>query len=465
MNAMKKLLSFRRNLFKNRKRSSFGTRVKFSKRFLRNDNSGVRFIFPVAAILSTFTLVACQSPPNSKTVIKFWAMGAEGEHVQKLLPEFNRRYPDLEVKIQGIPWTAAHEKLLTAYAGNSLPDICQIGNTWIPEFNLLNALENLNDWLANATAIKRENYFPGIWETNVIDSAVFGIPWYVDTRLLFYRKDILAKAGYDHPPRTWDEWLEVSRKIKQLPGGQEKYALLLPTNEWVPFVVVGLAAGSSLLRDGNRYGDFSGAPFTAAFEFLMKFYHDKLAPAGITRITNIYQGIAEGFFTMYITGPWNIGEFQRRLPAELQDKWMTAPLPGRDTLTPGTSLAGGSSLVLFKNSKKKAPAWKLIEYLSEAQQQLEFYKITGDLPAVREAWQDTAFTNNAYIKAFYQQLEHVAPTPKIPEWEQIAMKVQQYAEAASVQQMPVAAALAALDRDINRILEKRRWLLDRSKNE
>ena len=415
--------------------------------------------FGLFLLLSIIT--ACQSPTGSKTAVKFWAMGAEGEHVQKLMPEFYRRYPGIEVKIQGIPWTAAHEKLLTAYAGNSLPDLCQLGNTWIPEFNLLNALENLNARLANATTIKRENYFPGIWVTNVIDSAVFGIPWYVDTRLLFYRKDILAQAGYKNPPRTWDEWFEVSKKIKQLPGAREKYALLLPTNEWTPFVLTGLQTGSLLLKEENRYGNFSGAQFSRAFSFLMQFYRDKLAPVGVTQVTNIYQGLAEGFFAMYITGPWNIGEFQRRLPAALQDQWMTAPMPGPDANTPGVSLAGGSSLVMFKNSTKKTEAWKLIEYLSEASQQLKFYKITGDLPAVRAAWKDTAFINNVYIQAFYQQLEHVVPTPMIPEWEQIAMKVQQYAEAASGEHLSVTEALQALDREVDIILEKRRWILSR----
>lgn len=415
----------------------------------------------VGLFLLLSIITACQSPTGSKTAVKFWAMGAEGEHVQKLMPEFYRRYPGIEVKIQGIPWTAAHEKLLTAYAGNSLPDLCQLGNTWIPEFNLLNALENLNARLANATTIKRENYFPGIWVTNVIDSAVFGIPWYVDTRLLFYRKDILAQAGYKNPPRTWDEWFEVSKKIKQLPGAREKYALLLPTNEWTPFVLTGLQTGSLLLKEENRYGNFSGAQFSRAFSFLMQFYRDKLAPVGVTQVTNIYQGLAEGFFAMYITGPWNIGEFQRRLPAALQDQWMTAPMPGPDANTPGVSLAGGSSLVMFKNSTKKTEAWKLIEYLSEASQQLKFYKITGDLPAVRAAWKDTAFINNVYIQAFYQQLEHVVPTPMIPEWEQIAMKVQQYAEAASGEHLSVTEALQALDREVDIILEKRRWILSR----
>lgn len=451
-------MSFWKNLFQRRRAIPIWNRARCLKGFLLNNQSReARNRLGLFALMLSF--LACQAPSEQKTVIKFWAMGAEGEHVQKLVPEFERRHPDIAVKVQGIPWTAAHEKLLTAYAGNSLPDVCQLGNTWIPEFNLLEALEDLEPWLARSSAIKRENYFPGIWETNVIDGAAFGVPWYVDTRLLFYRKDILEKAGYARAPQTWEEWHEVSKRIKQLPGNKEKYALLLPTNEWTPFVLTGLQTGSRLLKDNDRYGDFSGEKFSRAFSFLMQFYRAQLAPVGVTQVTNIYQGLAEGFFAMYITGPWNIGEFKRRLPAELQDKWMTAPMPGPEANTPGTSLAGGSSLVLFKHSQKKEQAWKFIEYLSEAERQLEFYHLTGDLPAVRAAWNDTAFTNNVYIKAFHEQLEHVAPTPKIPEWEQIAQKVQQYAEIASVQHKSVKETLAALDREVDLILEKRRWMM------
>ncbi len=435
--------------------------TEYPGRFFQNDSIERRPLLCLLATSILLALTACQFSKSERTVIKFWAMGAEGEHVQKLMPEFQRRHPGLEVKVQGIPWTAAHEKLLTAYAGNSLPDLCQLGNTWIPEFSLLNTLEDLGPWIAGSTTVKPEKYFPGIWETNVIVHSPFGIPWYVDTRLLFYRKDLFKQAGYEHAPRTWEEWREVSTKIKQLPGGRENYAILLPTNEWAPFVIAGLQAGSSLLKEDDRYGDFSGAPFSRAFGFLTQFYDEQLAPTGITQVTNVYQGLAEGFFAMYITGPWNIGEFRKRLPTALQGQWMTAPMPGPDARTPGVSLAGGASLVIFKPSQKKAEAWKLIEYLAEAQQQLEFYRITGDLPAVREAWNDTSFTNNVYVQAFHRQLEHVVPTPKIPEWEQIAMKIQQYAEAVSLRRLPAAEALAALDRDVNLILEKRRWMLER----
>lgn len=415
----------------------------------------------LAALCCALMHFGCRPEAGGKKVVVFWAMGAEGENVQKLIPEFERRNPDIHVRLQAIPWTAAHEKLLTAYAGRSTPDIAQLGNTWIPEFTILDALVDVQPWIDRSSEVKKEKYFPGIWETNVIDGTIYGIPWYVDTRLLFYRTDLLRQTGYDHAPRTWSEWFDASRKVRARATDTSHYAILLPTNnEWAPAVVMGLERNSTLLRDGDRYGDFSGPAFTAAFTDFNNFFLNGWAPRKTQQIINVYDAFAEGVFAMYITGPWNIGEFLKRLPASMQGNWMTAPMPSADSVYPGVSLAGGSSLVLFRASKVKDESWKLIEYLSEADRQADFYKITGDLPAVRESWRDSSISSNKFIQAFYRQLERVAATPKIPEWEQIAQKVREYSEIVALDRMSVHDALAALDRDVNVILEKRRWMLD-----
>ncbi|MGA9119406.1 MAG: sugar ABC transporter substrate-binding protein [Bacteroidota bacterium] len=415
-------------------------------------------------IAACLTLHSCSRPSDSPTEIVFWAFGAEGEHVQSLIPGFEARNPDIHVRLQMIPWTAAHEKVLTAYAGDSTPDLCQWGNTWIPEMHLLEAIEPLDSRVSVSKVIHRGGYFPGIWETNRIDSVLYGIPWYVDTRVLFYRKDLLARAGYRQPPKTWDEWEKASQAIVASRTGEEKYAVLLPTTEWAPPVILGLQCGAQLLSDRGTRGDFSGKRFTRAFNFYISFFREHLAPVGVTQVTNIYQGMTDGFFSMYISGPWNIGEFRRRMPDSLQDEWMTAPLPSPDSIYPGASLAGGSSLVLFRASRHKEAAWRLIEYLSEPEQQLHFYRETGDLPASVEAWEDSSLSGNKYIRAFRIQLERVASPPKVPEWEQIAVKVQDYADLASRGMVSVHDALASLDRDVNVILEKRRWMLNERKD-
>src|SRR5688572_5999209 len=61
---------------------------------------------------------ACGNAEGAREVeIRFWAMGAEGEQVAKLVPQFERENPGIRVRVQQIPWTAAHEKLLTAHVG------------------------------------------------------------------------------------------------------------------------------------------------------------------------------------------------------------------------------------------------------------------------------------------------------------------------------------------------------------
>ncbi|MGE8249934.1 MAG: extracellular solute-binding protein, partial [Stenotrophomonas bentonitica] len=181
-------------------------------------------------LVGSLLLSACRKEPEGVTV-RFWAMGREAEVVTGLIREFEAENPGIHVDVQNIPWTAAHEKLLTAFAADGLPDVCQLGNTWIPEFAELNTLTPLQPYVAQSKVVDPADYFQGIWDTNVIHDELVGVPWYVDTRLLYYRKDMLAKAGYDHPPRTWEEWNAMMAAIKKMQGAN-RYAVLMPINEF-----------------------------------------------------------------------------------------------------------------------------------------------------------------------------------------------------------------------------------------
>ncbi|MHB1051172.1 MAG: sugar ABC transporter substrate-binding protein [Bacteroidota bacterium] len=425
-------------------------------------NSVLFYIFLGVVMMSS----GCDRRSAPKTTVKFWGMGNEGEMVKSLIAEFERRNPDIKVDVQQIPWTAAHEKLLTAFAGESTPDVCQLGNTWLPEFTVLEALEPLDPFVHTSSVVQIPDYFEGVMKTNIIDSIVYGIPWYVDTRVVFYRKDILKRAGYPEFPRTWSEILTASRKIQEQSRAGKKvcYPFFLPTNEWVPAVVFGMQAGGNFLKKSNTLGNFSGSEFTNAFTMMAEFYRKEYSPAGMQLITNMYNSFSDGLIAMYITGPWNIGEFTRRISRSLQDQWMTAPLPSMDSTFPGVSLPLGTSLVMFKRSKHKEAAWKLIEFLSSVEQSIEFYTITGNLPPRKSAWKDSTLANNKYIKAFYEQLQRVEPLPQIPEWEQIVIKLQLYVEYIATGTLSVDVALQRFDKDVDQMLEKRRWIFE-NKNE
>ncbi|MFW5955327.1 MAG: extracellular solute-binding protein, partial [Rhodothermales bacterium] len=126
----------------------------------------------------------------------------------------------------------------------------------------------------------------------------------------------------------------------------------------------------------------------------------------------------------------------------------------------GVSLAGGASLVLFDDSPHKEEAWAFVEFLSRPEIQAQFYGMTGNLPARMDAWELMDLQNDRYARAFWRQLQRVHPTPKVPEWERIATKIFEYAEEVIQGSMSIDRALQSLDRDVDIILEKRRWMIE-----
>lgn len=404
-------------------------------------------------------LLGCTGKDDGREVVEFWAMGYEGEAVAELIPEFESAHPGIRIRLQQLPVTSAHEKLLTAFAGDSLPDVCALGNTWLPEFALLDALAPLDAHLADTPSLVADDYFTGAWDTGVIDGQVYGVPWYVETRLPFYRRDLLAQAGIDTPPADWDEWRTAMAAVKR-EVGPERYAILLPINEVEPLLSLAIQQPDPLLRDGGRYGNFRSPGFKRALAFYREMFDQGWAPRmANTQISNVWDEFGRGFFSFYINGPWNIAEFRQRLPAALSDAWMTMPLPGPDG--PGASVAGGTSFVIFRDSPHKQSAWAWIAFLSRPDVQARFHARTGDLPPRRSAWQGEALANDVHARAFREQLERVKPTPKVPEWERIANEMLVVGERVAAGRLSVDEAAAELDRRADAILQKRRWMLDR----
>jgi multiple sugar transport system substrate-binding protein len=133
-------------------------------------------------------------------------------------------------------------------------------------------------------------------------------------------------------------------------------------------------------------------------------------------------------------------------------------LPGPDG--DGAALAGGSSLVIFRKSAHKDAAWALIEYLSRPDVQGRFYELLGDMPPRRSSWNQRSLLNDPKAQAFREQMERVKPTPPVPEWEQIVNEMQLVAAQAVAGNLTVDQAATEIDRRADRILEKRRWMLD-----
>src|SRR5205807_1798498 len=168
--------------------------------------------------------------PNSAN-LTVWGMGTEGDDLKVLASDFMKQNPNIHVTVQAIPWSDAHNKLLTSVAGNQTPDIAQMGTTWMAEFAKTGALDT------PPASISQGAFFKSAWDTAMVDGTAYGVPWYVDTRVLFYRTDIAQKAGITQPPQTWDDLMAAAKAMKE--KGGSKYGVFLANNDWqslLPFI-------------------------------------------------------------------------------------------------------------------------------------------------------------------------------------------------------------------------------------
>jgi multiple sugar transport system substrate-binding protein len=286
---------------------------------------------------------------------------------------------------------------------------------------------------------------------------LFGVPWYVDTRVLFYRTDVIQS-----PPRTWSEWIAIMERLKHQSRDPHFFPLLMPTNEWNQPVILAVQRGAELVTFEGE-ARFDDSHFIDGFSFYIDIFRRRLAPVmSNSQVANLYQQFGAGEFAMFISGPWDVGNLRDRLPPELQDKWSTAPMPAPDGAPyPGASLSGGSSLVISSRSKKQDACWKLIEFLSRPEIQMRFYEQSGDLPAHRAAWAAPKLANDPQIAAFRTQLDRTVALPRIPEWENVATSIFEYGTLAARGRYSPREAALQLDKKVDGMLEKRRWVLAR----
>ena len=404
----------------------------------------------IAGMAAVPLLTGCTRQATSG--LDMWAMGAEAENLPALLAALPGGAPQ-GLRIQPLPWSAAHEKLLTGFAGGSLPDLGQVGNSWISELTAIGAIHPVPPGMQSLV----EGQFAGVVDTNRIDGRLMALPWYVDTRLQFYRKDMFEAAGFAAPPVQWDEWKRALHAVKRRQGG-EGFAILLPINEYEHLTQMALSAGATFLNEAGTRGAFRDPKFRQALAFYKSLYDEKLAPiAGAAQISNVWNEFARGYFAVYPSGPWTIGDMESRLPPELQSSWATAPFPGPGG--PGRSTPGGSSLVVYAKARDPAAAWELVARLMTPAAQAKLQELTGDLPPSRAVWDQAGLTADPITAAFANQLDRTAALPKVPEWERISSEMQTVAELFVRGQVSLDEAVGDMDKRADRLLEKRRWMM------
>jgi multiple sugar transport system substrate-binding protein len=375
--------------------------------------------------------------------ITVWAMGAEGEKLPDLAKDFEAANPGVKVQVTAIPWDSAHDKFITAIAAGKTPDAAMVGTTWMGELAGQGALS------PTPSSIDPAAFFPGAQKSTEVGGTSYGIPWYVETRLLYYRTDLAAKAGITAAPTDWPGLKSMAKAMQEKAGAKWGIGFQAGgTGSWQTVMPFAWSNGASVAKDDGSGYTFDTPETLEAVKYYQSFFTDGISDKAAPATPTTEPDFVSGRVPMFISGPWMMAAVEKVGGAGFKDKYAVAPIPAKKL---SASFVGGSDLVVFKNSANRDGAWKFLRYLADEKTQVKWYQLTTDLPSRSSVWNDPALTSDPKLAVFGTQLKTAVAPPSFPTWEQVVAQFDRELEKVTKSGADPAAALKAVQQQATSI--------------
>jgi multiple sugar transport system substrate-binding protein len=368
------------------------------------------------------------------TTVRLWIMNNGPDPVkdtQRLVQPFEQK-TGVKVDVQLVGWDVQFDRIRNAAVSGEGPDLTQAGTTQVPFFAALGGFEDLTD---RTKDLGGSGAYPeGVWATTQVQGqeGTWATPWFTEARAIYYRKDVLEKAGID--PKTafadWDSFRTtlqtIKEKVPEIDGkpiqpfgtpGKKAFDLV---HHVMPFVWD--AGGAELNEDASK-STIASPEAQQGVKFFADLFKDGLADkAQLERDgTQVENQFKAGRLAVWMGGPWVLQSSER----EDDDKWVeaarqnvgVAPMPSGPS-GKGYTFVGGSNLMMFKSSKNKNEAWALLKYLSEPKVQTEYAALMGMFPSKADA-QAQAGEGDANKAEFLKAIQQGRSYAEIPQWGQI----------------------------------------------
>ena len=337
----------------------------------------VRFMRGFAAAVVGTLLVGGSA--HAQTLTVYWNAGHAYDAYAKVIEQFEADNPGWTVQWERFQWPDMRTKLVADFAVGNTPDLVAEPGGWVQEFAQQGLLEPLDAYIEADGA---EMGYPDDWQDfsvsrNMVDDAYYGVQIHLTCATLVYNTDLLAEAGFDAPPTTWEEFREVA--IATSTNGRFGFAPNPATSYYWPW----------LFQNGVEYYDpetntvgFDSPEAAEALQFVSDLIHDdKAAPLPVAGAD--YEGpqklFTAGRAAMIITGPWDVAPIQTGNP---NLNWAIAP-----SLTNKTQAtqAGGVSLMIPAAAEHKDMAWELLKRFVSLETELEASLANG-MTMPRKSW-------------------------------------------------------------------------------
>ncbi|MFH1779073.1 MAG: extracellular solute-binding protein [Candidatus Omnitrophota bacterium] len=406
------------------------------------------------ALLVVFIFILFNSLPacfarEKQITLTFWQLSAKEDFMRLILDDFEKENPNIKVNMQILTWDYGFDKIVTSIAAGNAPDVCELGSTWVPTFSTSGILVDLTDDFKD---IKDKYLF---WESVSYEGKLFGAPWLVGTRALFYNKDLFKRAGLDpnKPPKTWLDLLDYSKKIHQPDKGIYGFGIYVgePYAPWQLFLPFAWSNGADVLSPDFKTSLITSPEFQETLEFynILKAYsiHDRQA--------QINQAFAEGKVGIQISGAWNLILISQNNP-ELNYGVAIVPRPDLDIGRP-VSFAGGEVFVIFKQTRQKEAAVKLMKFLLREENIMKVVKSQKNvLPSSKESIRHPYFKEQPNQRIFFEQMMSSVAAPEHPSWPKIEEHLTRAIEEVVLLDVSPKEALQKADLKINDILKSKK---------
>ena len=344
-----------------------------------------------------------------------WLQWKTTEVGEKLMNEvkaaFEKDNPDVTLILVDSPFLGFHDKVINLFQAQRLADVVMAQVDWPVEFAELGILEPLDPWIAKEPKAFMDNIFPTFhkkWQ-----GKQYYLPIECGPVALFYNIEILKKAGIAGPPKTWDEYVAVAKKV--LSPEQKIFATTgtmsaePPTNLTYDIYPLIYQAGGDVIDDKTNKAVFNTPAGVKAVQWYVDLMNvHKVSVPGILSNGEKEKraNFAAGNIAMMFEGSFGI-PIQRQMNPNLQ--FDVAPML-REATT-GTVVRGAVNAMTTQAQNKEA-AWKFLRWLHGPVGIEMWAKGSGSFPSRKDVAEQSWFKEKKLFQVFVQQL--LLPNAKSP---------------------------------------------------
>jgi len=342
----------------------------------------------------------------------FWVLSSDSSNavLEALLAEFRAR-TGIRVQLQYIPWESAWNEMVKVAIYRNGPDVSEIGSTWMGDLVGMSGIRPFTALDLRALG-PVQDYIPSLWQSAGLAGSgdIWGIPWMVDTRLLFYRRDLLAQVGIDEA-EAFTSFTALEKTLHRLQQADVEIPWIIPTRRsWITLhnlaVWVWGHGGDFVSADGKRLL-FNTPEARAGFQEYFGLRRFMPPQAHHLAIVEADDGFSHGQAAVTLSGAW-LWDNPHLTPELRANIGVTLP--------PGVPYVGGSHLVVWEHSRNVRDALKLIRFLTEARVMQRYAPQAGKLPARLSALSETSVPFNASLNSLVRGLVDSRSFHSVPLW-------------------------------------------------